>query len=72
MGLSYEKRFILKNNFKLAFVDTVPAKSSSSTNFDLLLREPQNAEVSCNDSFTQDVREFMVGLGAASNMVRMT
>jgi len=41
-------------------------------NFDFLLDEPQNADASCNDSFTQPVREFIVALGAASNMVRMT
>ena len=41
-------------------------------NLDSLLDELQNADVSCSDSLTQPVREFIVGFGAASNIVRMT
>ena len=41
-------------------------------NFDSLFDELQNADVSCSDSLTQPVNEFIVAFGDASNMVRMT
>jgi hypothetical protein len=66
------KRIGLDINQGIGVHKTVPAKSSSSMNFDFLLSEPQKAEVPRNDSFTQEVRAFMVALDAASNMVRMT
>lgn len=50
----------------------LPAKSSSSINLDSLPNGLQNADVSCSDSLTQLVREFIVAFGAASNMVRIT
>ncbi len=41
-------------------------------NLDSLLDVPQNADVSCSDSLTQPVKEFIVAFGEASYIVRMT